>query len=344
MQPKEFNILLDIKKQYKGDRFEVVQGDTNSNVLNITLVDGINPYNLTGTNVEIVFSKADGTTVQQTDNAIIDAVQGKIRCILKTNTIATPGKVLAEVRVLEGDNLLTSARFEFYVRKSLMTDDTIESTNEFPILTQLIAATNDLIKQVEQIEKQVPEYIVEAMGDLEDLETEDKSSLVNAINEVNNKSVDLTPIEERIGDLEQDLDSHKAEIATQEELGHVKLPENWIEATLQNDWTQPGTSTSRLSYYKDEFGTVTIAGQCTVGVDASGTVVTSLPSGYRPRASLPILIHNVSSGNTIGVLQITSNGELLVTSSSNISTGNVVRILGSFRADKRGEGDESRNF
>jgi len=187
LQPKEFNILLDIKKHNKTDYFEVVQGDLNSNVLNIALVDGLNPYNLTGTNVEIVFSKPDGTTVQQTDIAVLNAIEGKIQCVLKTNTIAAPGKVIAEVRVLEGETLLTSTRFEFYVRKSLITDETIESTNEFPILTQLINTTNDLIDQVEQIEKQVPEQVV----------------------------TDLNAVSVLANQLQTDLAAHKAESVSQ---------------------------------------------------------------------------------------------------------------------------------
>lgn len=166
MQLKEFNILLDIKKHNKIDYIEVVQGDSFSNIFNITLVDGLNPFILTNTNVEIVFSKSDGTTVQQTDIAILDELQGKMQCILKTNTIASPGRVLAEVRILEGETLLTSTKFEFFVRKSLMDDKTIESTNEFPLLTQLINATEGLIEQVQQIEAQVPEQVVTDLNNL----------------------------------------------------------------------------------------------------------------------------------------------------------------------------------
>lgn len=168
MQLKEFDIILDIKKSYKTERFEVVQGDSYSNVLNITLVDGLHSYDLTGTTVEIVFSKSDGTTVQQTDITIINESRGRIQCILKTNTIASPGKVIAEVRVLDGDVLLTSTRFEFYVRRSLINDETIESTNEFPLLTQLIAETNDLIERVGDIEAQVPEEVVNNLNALAD--------------------------------------------------------------------------------------------------------------------------------------------------------------------------------
>ena len=152
MQLKEFNILLDIKKHNKLEKFEVVQGDSFSNLLNIVLKDGINPFDITNTDVEIIFSKTDGTTVQQQDIIILNEAEGRIQCILKTNSIASPGVVKAEVRVLEGETLLTSTRFEFYVRKSLMDDETIESTNEFPILTQKINEVNQLIEDMAGME------------------------------------------------------------------------------------------------------------------------------------------------------------------------------------------------
>jgi len=145
---KEFDILLDIKKPARQAYFEVVQGDHETNVLNITLMDGLGPYDITGTDIEIAFAKTDGTTVlQDIENGIsvVDAESGKIECILKTNTIAAYGRVAAEVRVIEPDTdkLLTSARFDFFVRRAIFGDDTIKSTNEWPLYEQLINAAEN---------------------------------------------------------------------------------------------------------------------------------------------------------------------------------------------------------
>lgn len=155
MKIKEFNILLDIKKHNKSEEFEVVQGDYDTNVLNISIVEGFQPYNLDGVNVEIAFAKPDGTTVlQDIDNGvtIMDPIGGKIQCVLKTNTIAAPGRVFAEVRILQGLKLLTTAKFSFFVRKAIVNDETIISTNEFPILNQKIEEVNDLIEYVQGME------------------------------------------------------------------------------------------------------------------------------------------------------------------------------------------------
>src|SRR5690625_3469134 len=135
MELKEFDIMLDIKKSKKIEDIEVVQKDYESNILNISIVEGFEPYNLSGLNVEIAFAKPDGTTVlQDEENGVIieDPAEGKIRCILNTNTIAASGKVFAEVRILQDLWLLTTARFDFFVRRAIVNDETIESTNEFP--------------------------------------------------------------------------------------------------------------------------------------------------------------------------------------------------------------------
>ena len=153
MKLKEFNVLLDIKESNSTTYIEVVQGDYGTNTFIINLTDNFNLINLTNLNVEVVFRKADGKTVVQDTNtgvSIEDAVNGKIKCTLLTNTIACPGRVTAEVRILEGNNILTSARFNFFVRASLTNDETVKSTNEFPILKKL---TDDVKEANEEFPK-----------------------------------------------------------------------------------------------------------------------------------------------------------------------------------------------
>jgi len=145
MQLKEFDILLDIKKSVKNEYIEVVQGDYDTNVLNIQLQNGLNNYDLTNTKTEIVFAKPDGTTVIQDENngvAVVNATEGRMTCTLNTNTIAAAGKVVAEVRIMDLEGkLLTTARFDFFVRKAIFGDDTIKSTNEWPLLKKLLEAS-----------------------------------------------------------------------------------------------------------------------------------------------------------------------------------------------------------
>ena len=120
--------------------YEVVVGDYETNIYNIKLEDDGQPYPLEGLDVEIVFAKQDRTTVVQdkTNGVVIDG--DSIRCTLTSNTIAVSGVVYAEVRVLQDTKVLTSSRFRFYVRNPILNDNTVESSNEFPMLVQ---ATED---------------------------------------------------------------------------------------------------------------------------------------------------------------------------------------------------------
>ncbi len=141
MEPKKFDITLDIKKSLQTPYFEVVVGDYDSNVLNILLMDGDSAYPLDGLDVEVVFAKPDRTTVvQDKNNGVVVIEDNIIKCTLASNTIAVSGTVYAEVRVLQDTKVLTSSKFRFYVRKPILNDKTVQSSNEFPMLVQ---ATED---------------------------------------------------------------------------------------------------------------------------------------------------------------------------------------------------------
>lgn len=138
MKLKEFDITLDIKKSSQMPLYEVVVGDYKTNIYNIKLEDDGQPYPLEGLDVEIAFAKPDRTTVVQDkiNGVVIDG--DSIRCTLASNTIAVPGIVYAEVRVLQDTKVLTSSRFRFYVRNPILNDKTVASSNEFPMLVQAL--------------------------------------------------------------------------------------------------------------------------------------------------------------------------------------------------------------
>jgi hypothetical protein len=138
MKLKEFDITLDIKKPSQMPLYEVVVGDYKTNIYNIKLEDDGQPYPLEGLDVEIAFAKPDRTTVVQdkTNGVVIDG--DTIKCTLASNTIAVPGIVYAEVRVLQDTKVLTSSRFRFYVRNPILNDKTVASSNEFPMLVQAL--------------------------------------------------------------------------------------------------------------------------------------------------------------------------------------------------------------
>lgn len=290
MKLKEFDILLDIKRNKKVEEFEIVQGDYETNILKISLVEDFNEYELSGLSVEIAFAKSDGTTVLQGLSNGISLIGNKIVCTLKTNTIASPGKVLAEVRVLQGLKLLTSSRFSFFVRQSIVNDKTVESTNEFPVLLELINKTNDLITQVNQIEKQVPEQVM----------------------------IDLAAVSDLVEQLQIDLTTHKTDNTSAHDINLKANKEqgNWIIAILQNGWVQVSPS---VKYYKDEFGVVHISGECKDGTISNGTTIATLPDGYRPLYTAKNFAIRTQDGTPVYVA-VTSTGEIKVYGLTTVSS------------------------
>ncbi|WP_291568525.1 BppU family phage baseplate upper protein [Clostridium sp. UBA2485] len=146
MQPKEFNILLDIKHPMEHTGIEAVQGDINSNVFTVQLVDGTENYDLTGLEVEFLFAKPNGkVSRQKQDNGttIKDPKNGIVECVLSKNTISAPGRCYCEIRVNKDEQILTSTLFNFYIRKSIYTTEVVD-VGDSDALQKLQAQIGDI--------------------------------------------------------------------------------------------------------------------------------------------------------------------------------------------------------
>ncbi len=135
-------IALDIKRPTANRDFEVVEGD-NGNVLEVTLTDDGVPVDLAGCRVYTIFSKSDGTAQQDNDGRGITVEGNKLTISLYTTSVA-PGLVECELQVYSGEEqttLVTSAKFNFMCRRGIANDDTIEATDEWPLLVDMIQRT-----------------------------------------------------------------------------------------------------------------------------------------------------------------------------------------------------------
>ena len=86
----------------------------------------------------------------------------------------------------------------------------------------------------------------------------------------------------------------------------------WLAPTFQNSWVNVGGGTEPVQYFKDQNGVVYIKGQTVGGL--SGTVVFTLPAGYRPQG-LVRAIGVTSIGPTIMPVEIATNGEVSILTS-----------------------------
>ncbi|HWQ58314.1 MAG TPA: hypothetical protein VN540_04770 [Clostridia bacterium] len=152
---KRFGLSLDISRPISNREFTLVEGDTGNELL-IILTDDGEPVDLSGCRVMALFSKSDGATVSQdsgTENNGVSVGGGcnnEIAIRLFASSFA-PGMVECEIQIYSGAalaTLVTSAKFNFRCRRSILNADTIPAVPEYPLLTSLLAETQELSAEV----------------------------------------------------------------------------------------------------------------------------------------------------------------------------------------------------
>lgn len=140
MQHKEFNVK---EEELKLIRF--YQNDLNSAklLINVTHDKVITDFS-TATSVQIAFLKPDCKRVFQ-DVQNVNQMQGKYYVVLSTQTLIAYGNVIAQLRFTFPNNkVIETCKFAFTVDESIMSDDAMKSTNEFPVIQKAIEAGDKL--------------------------------------------------------------------------------------------------------------------------------------------------------------------------------------------------------
>ncbi|CUB08508.1 hypothetical protein BN2127_JRS1_00290 [Bacillus cereus] len=136
MQHKEFNVK---EEELKLIRF--YQNDLNSAklLINVTHDKVVTDFS-TATSVQIAFLKPDCKRVFQ-DVQNVNQMQGKYYVVLSTQTLIAYGNVIAQLRFTFPNNkVIETCKFAFTVDESIMSDEAMKSTNEFPVIQKAIEA------------------------------------------------------------------------------------------------------------------------------------------------------------------------------------------------------------
>ena len=178
---KVFDVDLDIKRPSSHRDFTVVNGD-NGNRINVTLMDGDSPVDLTGCRIIAAFSRADGSTslqdsgVQNGGITISPDDASKVAIDLFPASFS-PGVVECELQVYSDaslSTLVTTARFNFICREAIVNSSTVQASAEYPLLkalqdelTSLRASLDELMESAEAAEegRQTAENSREALYD-----------------------------------------------------------------------------------------------------------------------------------------------------------------------------------
>lgn len=120
------------------DIITCVQEDADSRYLDVQLFKSGVSFDLSGTKVRIYMVKPDGTNIMN-DGEITDAVSGRCQFLLTTQALAACGILKTQIKAFSEteEQILSTQIFKIDVTESLLTNKTIESTNEYGSLVIL---------------------------------------------------------------------------------------------------------------------------------------------------------------------------------------------------------------
>lgn len=90
-------------------------------------------------------------------------------------------------------------------------------------------------------------------------------------------------------------------------------PGEWQTPTLLNGWANAGANYEEAAYRKDSFGIVHFRGIITGETETVGTVLFTLPEGYRPAETTLVSLQTRGSTNTqVATVEVGANGDVAI--------------------------------
>jgi hypothetical protein len=145
-------LKIDIDKK----NFEVipsVQYDSNTRFLHIQLLNDSVPFEITGCSVILSGVKEDGNPIFNSCD-IINSEIGFIQAEVTEQMNAIPGYIDCEIKIYDGEGVLTSKKFTIKVTAS-QTSRTVESTGEFKALTEALGKVQGLDNRFKETNSQI---------------------------------------------------------------------------------------------------------------------------------------------------------------------------------------------
>ncbi len=168
MQTKDYSITLDMLRTLPFRPFEIVEGDT-GNVLHVTLLNNGDAMDLTSSKLCITFASSSGFAMQDETSGIVKTEEAGTFDIALLPTAYGAGNVSADVQVYSGEDdatLITSTRFDFRCRKSLISGDIILANSAYPPLVEATRIANEAaasaLAAAERIDTDIGELNVQA--------------------------------------------------------------------------------------------------------------------------------------------------------------------------------------
>ena len=144
-------VKVDLSKNLHNN-IQVKQSD-NARYLLFRILDNGVPFSLENKNVRCFGKKPDGKEIYN-DMSITNATKGECELRLTSGALSAPGILKLEIEIKENENTISTFILDVDIKKSLRSNSSIESSNEFTALENGITKLDEwesiLKKLVEQ--------------------------------------------------------------------------------------------------------------------------------------------------------------------------------------------------
>ena len=130
------------ENMYVRELIELVTNDYNGNVFDFVVHEDDSIFNLTGRTVKLLVKSKNGTTIMD-DCTVTNATEGKASITLPADMFLEGGTYQAEVQIYQGTYRITTLPFDYTVRLSLETDESVRADNRYSILQQALQDVED---------------------------------------------------------------------------------------------------------------------------------------------------------------------------------------------------------
>ena len=168
-------------------------------------------------------------------------------------------------------------------------------------------STNETTRQSQELEREKAEATRQTVFDDNEANRTETFNANEATRKANEEARELAENERENAEAQREIDhaNRSAELDGKAN----KQQEAWITPTLLNGWTDFNpTNFPSASYYKSEFGEVSLQGLITGG--ANSTIAMQLPNGYRPSKTLHLQAMQTNGVSTY--ITVFSNGNVSI--------------------------------
>ena len=167
-------VKADLSKSLHNN-IQVKQSD-NARYLLFRILDNGVPFSLENKTVRCFGKKPDGKEIYN-DMSITNATKGECELRLTSGALSAPGILQLEIEIKENEDILSTFLLDVDVKRSLRSNSSIESSNEFTALENGITKLDEWEKYFEEESGKIEEKYTKRLNNIE-ISLGEKSNII----------------------------------------------------------------------------------------------------------------------------------------------------------------------